>query len=100
MKHITFYEEFKDKRKGVSAGNCVAVIKENRWSTMHGTPIDKYGTPTIDVMFECVAGVFEHPDSPCVTTSISDRVLRASYKRCSPARAAKVHPNLLEYLKD
>lgn len=95
MKHITFYEEFKDKRKHrrVTAGNCVAVIKDNRW-------ISHRPNEQRNLMFECVAGVFDCPNSECCTTAISDRVLRASYRRCSQTRAALVHPNLIEYLKD
>jgi hypothetical protein len=83
MQYITFYEEFIIKRKRISAGNCIAVIRENRCP---------------DGSMECVGSVFEHPNSVCAGTAVSSEFLRTKCKRVSEAHARQVHPRLFERL--
>jgi hypothetical protein len=81
MKGIRFYEEFTNKRKGLSAGNAVAVGESNR----NGT-------------FEAIVPLYDQPNSPVASGSISNEYLFEKCKRVSEARAREVHPNLFEYL--
>lgn len=83
MRGFRFYEEFSNKRKGVSAGQVVAV------STEH----------TRGVMLDAVASVFDRANSPVESTMVDRGWLRQKCKRVSEERARQVHPKLFSYLK-
>jgi hypothetical protein len=88
MKHIRFFEEFSNKRKGVSAGNVVAAFVggEARGVFISG------GVACVEALGALIA----EPNSPVVGTSVSLAFLRAKCKRVSEARARKVHPALFQ----
>jgi hypothetical protein len=81
MRGIRFYEEFTHKRKGISAGNAVAIGESNR-----------------DGTFEAIGALYDTPNSPVASTAVSDSYLFKNCKRVSEARAREVHPNLFQYL--
>jgi len=91
MKGVRFYEQFQNKRKGVSAGQCVALMLDD-----HGRPVHNDDGRTLSA----VAGVFEHADSPPASTSVSFEFLRTKCKRVTEARARKIHPRLFTMLDD
>jgi hypothetical protein len=84
MKHITLYEEFANKPKRISTGNCLAVIRKNRCP---------------DGSMECVGSVFEHPNSACAGTAVSSEYLQQNCKRVAEDHARKTHPRLFERLE-
>lgn len=83
MRYVRFYEEFTNKRRGESAGTVIALIPENRCP---------------DGSREAVGALFDQPNSPVASTSVSDGYLFKNCKRVSETRAREVHPNLFEYL--
>ena len=91
MRGVRFYEEFDNKRKGISNGNVVAVIPENRW-------IKEYADGSTDLIYDAISAVFYHPDSDVCGTGVSQGYLRASCKRVSESKARKIHPRLFEVL--
>ncbi len=90
MKGIRFYEEFSNKRKGVSAGNCVAVLLDERgrplWSDVR--------------MVDAIAAVFDGPNSGVTLTTVDMQWLRNHCKRVPEGRARFVHPNLFALLEE
>lgn len=91
MKGYRFYEEFDNKRKGISNGNVVAVIPENRWT-------EQYPDGSIDVIYDVIGAVFYHPNSDVCGTGASQGYLSESCKRVSESKARKIHPKLFEVL--
>ena len=86
MKGIRFYEEFTNKRKGISAGNVFALDLyegDNGYYRAH-----PFGT----------GAVFDEPNSPVAGTGVSWEWLRAKCKRVSEAHARTVHPVLFARL--
>ena len=81
MKGIRFYEEFKDSRKRVSAGNVFALDVDLRYPELFGT-----------------AALFDEPNSPVCGTGVSREWLRKQTKRVSEAHARTVHPALFAWL--
>lgn len=85
MKDFRFYEEFRNKRRGESAGTVVAV-----W-----LPSCRYGE------WEGFVSVFEHPN--CATINYcggSYDYLRQNCKRISEERARQIHPNLFNRIEE
>lgn len=90
MRGVRFYEEFsnkRNKRKGISQGNVVAVFPENK-------RLEHYADGTADLVFDCIAAVYSYPDSGVCGCSISQDYLWESCKRISEAKARQVHPQL------
>ena len=87
MKGWRFYEEFKNKRKGISAGNVCAVDLD-----IAPQAISRNG------MLEGLAGVYDYPNSPVCWTGISPDFLRKECKRVPEKRARAVHPELFKRL--
>lgn len=85
MRGIKFYEEFINKRKGESAGNCVAVFSDIEMRNPDGT-------------FSGVGAIYDHPNSPVASTGVAHAVLEKIFKRVSERRAREVHPELFRYL--
>lgn len=90
MKGIRFYEEFENKRKGVSAGNVTAVILDDR-----GQP-QRNGDGT----YTCIGAVFHTPNSGVATTACSPEWLAENCKRVPEKRAREVHPLLFSAALD
>jgi hypothetical protein len=89
MKYIRLYEEFENKRKGVSAGNVVAL------------DLDENGRPYYDAggkSMSATVGVFDYPDSPVCSGSVSWEYLREKCKRVAEAHARTVHPEMFKRL--
>lgn len=84
MKGIRFYEEFANKRRGVSAGNVVAIYTEDAY--MH--------QPTLWGL----ASVYAHPNSVVAGTGVGRDWLRGNCKRVSERQARIIHPALFERL--
>ena len=85
MKGVRFYEVFTNKRKGDSQGNVIAVLT----GPEHRCP---------DYTQECIASVFDYPNSPVASDSVSRRYLAKSCKRVPESRARSIHPLLFEWL--
>ena len=92
MKNIRFYEEFSNKRKGISKGTVVAI--DTDWRLETGL-FDNKGR-----IYEAIASVFDEPNSSVCGTTVHELYLRDSCKRISEARALEIHPKLIDYLKD
>ncbi len=82
MKYVRFYEEYKNKRKGLPAGNVFALFD-------NGT-----------TQLEGLGAIFEWPNSPVAATGVSWKFLRKNCKRISEARARKIHPRLFARLDE
>jgi len=91
MKGIRFYEEYNDKRKGISNGNVVAVIPENRW-------IIEHADGSTDLIYDAISAVFYRPNSDVCRTGVSQGYLWDSCKRISESKAREIHPALFQYL--
>lgn len=87
MKGVRFYEEFDNKRKGISQGNVIAVFPD--LSKLH-----RYADGTADLVFDCIAAAYSYPDSPVCGSQVSQGFLRESCKLTSEAKARQVHPQL------
>lgn len=90
MRGVRFYEEFdnkRNKRKGISQGNVVAVFPENK-------RLEHYADGTADLVLDCIAAVYSYPDSPVCGCGVSWGYLRESCKRISETEARQVHPQL------
>jgi hypothetical protein len=89
MKNVTFYEEFEtkqNKRKNISAGNVIAVYRDEIQS----------GTRAV---YSAIGAVYYEPNSPvCNTGGVSFDYLRKTCKRISEKRAREIHPRLFEVL--
>lgn len=98
MEGIRFYEEFKDKGKGESAGVVCAILVDNyriidsyRGNKRHSRRYEKF--------WDGVAGLFsDTPNSHVASTGISDIYLKEECKRISEKKARVIHPRLFEYL--
>lgn len=88
MKDFSFYHELKDKRAGESSGNCLAVF---------GKPFGMDFAPPQHLR-ECVAAIFDEPNSVCCGSSTTIEHLRQNCKRISESSARVLHPNLFKYL--
>lgn len=95
MKGYRFYLEYAskaDKRKGVHAGNVLALY------TGEGIESAEVVARMRTYLFG-VGGVLNSPDSPVGWTGeVSREQLRERFKRVSEQEARKVHPRLFEYL--
>ena len=81
MKNIIFYQEFKNKRKGISAGNVIAADKEIRISAN-------------TLVRDAIGAVFFTPDSPVATTAVALDYLHSHCKRVNETKAREIHPQL------
>lgn len=95
MKGIRFYLEYRnpeDKRKatrrklGNHEGTVIALF------------LDTWQPNGVDNTADCMAGIYKHPDSPVVGTSVSEGYLRDRCKHISEAQAREIHPALFERL--
>lgn len=87
MKGYRFYLEYRSshaKRKREGSGNSLALFTDPEHRSPRGV--------------ECLAAVFDEPNSPCATTSVSRDILRKNYRRCTEAEARLVHPELFVLL--
>lgn len=91
MKDIRFYEEFKNKRKGISAGNVFAAFK----MPADYASGDPYRSRYDGLCFGSAA-IFDEPNSPVAGTGVSREFLVKKCKRISEARAREIHPLLFE----
>lgn len=82
MKGYRFYEEFSHKRKGISAGNVVAIDVDARYAS--GGIVGYYS----------IGSVFDWPNSDVAGTFTSCDYLRTKCKRVSETHARDVHPKL------
>ena len=89
MKGYRFYEEFVNKRKGISAGNVVAV----------STDVEPLSRDRVACV-EGFEGIFDAPNSPVNWGGVGLDYLRFNCKRVSEARARTVHPALFERLDE
>lgn len=91
MKGYRFYEEYSDKRKGISSGNVVAIIPENRWTIRHHDG-------SVDVIYHAIGAVYFHSNSDVCGTSATQGYLSEGCKRISESKARQIHPALFQYL--
>ena len=92
MNGVRFYEEYADKKRGISAGACLAV-----------TPDDGYFDAVGGWVYGCVGPLMaDHlPNTSALCgCQVASDWLRANCKRVSEARARLVHPNLFVLLKE
>lgn len=87
MKHFTFYHEFKNKRRGQSAGICVGAFG----------PRSSDGG---EIVRDAVVGMFEQTNSQVCLSAVSQDYLRSKCKRVSEEVARKIHPRLFVWLDD
>jgi hypothetical protein len=91
MKDFRFYEVYKNKRKGITEGNVIAVIPENKW-------IDQDRTGKAQLMYDSIGAVYFRPNSPVCGSGVSQDYLWAMCKRISESKAREIHPALFQYL--
>lgn len=91
MEGIRFYEEFENKRKGISNGNVVAVIHENNWYRQDATG-------RLQLLYEAIGAVYFYPNSPVCGTGVSQEYLWSTCKRVSESKAREIHPELFTVL--
>ena len=82
MKYVRFYEEFKNKRAGISAGTVVAVFYQLR------------SVSASNLAFDSLVAVFDRPNSPVASSSVGAGHLHDKCRRVSEAKARKIHPML------
>ncbi len=87
MNGIRFYEEFKNKRRGISEGNVIAALVCN------GVFVSERVA-----CYEAISSVYWHANSAVAGCAVSLDYLRKKCKRVSEAHARKVHPALFERL--
>ena len=87
MNGIRFYQEFKNKRKGQSAGTVVAAFVCNGrfWSTGQ-------------LCYEALSGLFKRPNSVVCGGAVSLEYLREKCQHIREAEARTIHPSLLARL--
>ena len=99
MKGYRFYEEFgdaKNKRKGISQGNVVAL-----WLSLDESGYDHpWYISNHDVVGEGFGAVFFTPNSPVNWNCVSADYLHETCKRVSEKRAREIHPELFKRLDD
>jgi hypothetical protein len=83
MKGIRFYEEFSNKRKGISENTVIAVLYVNGHNS--------YG-------YDAIGGTFPGTNSPVQSGNVNPEYLRVNCKRVSETRAREIHPNLFAFL--
>jgi hypothetical protein len=94
----SFYEEFdsaKSKKRGIGTGNAIAV---NRSTCTLLTCYCKK-EPHLVPHYECISGIYDHPNSEVTLTTIAADVLRKYYKLIGRRRAEHIHPQLIETMK-
>ena len=79
MKYIRFYQETPNK------GNVIALF----------LPVEEHRSP--DGSIECLASLFNVPDSQVASTSVSPEYLKTC-QRISEEVARSIHPNLFKRL--
>ena len=87
MKGVLFYEEFKNKRNGVSEGTVIAAFVCNGTYQSEG-----------EICYEGLVGVYPYSNSPVASSSIGLWYLRKHCKRISEAKAREIHPRMFERL--
>ena len=90
MKGYRFYEELENKGKEAetSEGNVVAVmLNDNSHARLVTGAVD-----------EAMVALFDKPNSPVCSGSVSWGYLRENCKRISEAKAREIHPRLFERL--
>ena len=95
MKGYRFYEEVwqKDRKAEESQGTVIAVLLQENgrgWSPLWTAKGD---------VCECVSGIYDEPNSPVCSGSVSVDYMRAFCRRISEKRAREIHPKLFEYLE-
>lgn len=86
MKGYRFYSDFRntvDKRKNVHRGSVIALLLGT-----NGRPLWSGS------IADCIAGVYDWPDSGVATTGVSGDYLRTRCKRITEAKAREIHPAL------
>jgi hypothetical protein len=87
MKGVRFYEEFANKRRGVSEGNVVAILFCN------GFTIREDGR-----QYDAIVALTHDPNSTTASSGVSSGYLRKKCKRITEARAREIHPKLFTIL--
>lgn len=87
MKGVRFYEEFENKRKGVSEGNVVAAFVCNGFVRSRD-----------DLAFDGLVGLYNWPDSAVASSIVTLGYLRDKCKRIPESKARAIHPSLFERL--
>lgn len=97
MNGYRFYIEFPDKKSKRKAtrknlvghsGTVVAIMPDCGRHNGNG------------YAYECVSGVFDHPNSQVCGGSVSPEYLRDVCLRVSEKQAREIHPALFEYLDE
>lgn len=88
MKGVRFYEEFENKRKGVSEGNVIALFYDS-W---------RHGSAEQGRLTDGIVSLYDTPNSPVCSGSVADSVLHAKCKRIPESKARAIHPALFERL--
>lgn len=92
MNGVRFYQEFKDKKRGISAGRCLAVVPEQGYfDAMTGW------------IYDCVGPVYadDGPNTRALCgCGVGADWLRENCKRVSEAKAREIHPALFTLLHD
>lgn len=91
MQGVRFYLEYADnkaKRKGEHKGTVVALL------TDHQFILPGYHSR------ECIASVYDWPNSPVGSDSVARSYLRNNCKHISEDKAREIHPALFEYIGD
>lgn len=87
MKGLRFYSDFRntvDRRKNVHRGSMIALLLDDKDRPLYNVS----GTA------DCIAGVYDWPDSGVATTGYSGGYLRTRCKRITEAKAREIHPAL------
>lgn len=87
MKGVRFYEEFSSKRRGISEGNCIAVLAANGYQVVDG-----------DRIYDAIVAPFGRPNCSPSSGSVASGYLRKKCKRVTEAQARKIHPRLFQLL--
>ena len=91
MKDFRFYADYghaKGKRQGGDAPNCLALHTDPWYSKIQDH----------EIITDCIAATFSHPNSGVCTTGVSRGYLREACKRISEAEARRMHPSLFAFL--
>jgi hypothetical protein len=93
MKGYRFYEELNNKNRKAeeSKGIVVAVLLTGNGRKQRPLRVDTNSV-------ECIAGVFDSPNSPVCHTSAGDSYLWEECRRISEEKARQIHPALFTYL--
>ncbi len=97
MKGYWFYEVYKDKGKGISDGNVIAIFCQTDEHGHYGPRVFYSG---MEPCYECMAPLPFEEDSPVCNGSVSMYYLAARCKRISEKRAREIHPHMFERLDE